>query len=425
MTELQQQLFKASDGGDGDSFGEIVLLSQDSKTAFISAPEHKGESGAVYIFEKNGSAWVEQQKLYPDSIQKGERFGGALILSENEEYLFVSAPYKNNNQGAVYIFQKHSGGIFAKTKWKLKQTLEAQDGAAGDYFGEHIAWADKGETLIVGAHAAFNNNSNGAVYIYSASGKSFSFVQKLTMDNGDTNFGQAIKISQTGDAVFVSTLYSVYLFIKNGNNWEFAEKLVEDSHEGSISITPDANTVLLPVSEEYNADIAHFQRDGKQWRKIEDSVFSGRYAKPFIAINTASDTIIVGDTGENQFYNYNTDNRLYFFQKRGDDWHKVQEIKGEPYEMIGDSVVLSDDGKTAIITKGIREDDSKRDPFLVFKEKDGKWMQAHKQYTEEGCARSGYYGSQIALSADGTTVLLGGYGENYKGLVVVFDMSKL
>jgi hypothetical protein len=102
----------ASDRDDGfqydQHFGESVALN--GTVIAVGAPgaddpQAGDNTGAVYIFEYNGRAWVETAKLTPSRRKPGARIGSALAL--DGDMLAVSGSLE---AGSVYIFQREAGG---------------------------------------------------------------------------------------------------------------------------------------------------------------------------------------------------------------------------------------------------------------------------------------------------------------------------
>jgi hypothetical protein len=76
----------------------------------------------------------------------------------------------------------------------------------------------------------------------------------------------------------------------------------------------------------------------------------------------------------------------------------------------GGSVALSDDGNTALI--GGSGDNTSVGAAWVFTRSGSTWTQRGSKLTGAGETANGWFGSSVALSADGTTALIGGYADN-------------
>jgi len=98
----------ASDAAERDAFGSSVGISGDYLV--VGAPSidiSEGEPGAAYVFRRDGSTWVEQVKLTPSDPQPFARFGGSVSISGDA--IVVGAPgaeHAGIDSGAVYVFRR-------------------------------------------------------------------------------------------------------------------------------------------------------------------------------------------------------------------------------------------------------------------------------------------------------------------------------
>ena len=155
----QQQELSASDGASSNFFGYSVALSGDASTTLVGALGANGFTGAAYVFTRSGSGWVQQQELSATDGAAGDSFGDSVPLSGDGSTALVGASGKNGYTGAVYVFTR-SG-----SSWVQQQELSASDGASGDFFGDPVALSGDGSTALVGASS--KNNSTGAAYVFS------------------------------------------------------------------------------------------------------------------------------------------------------------------------------------------------------------------------------------------------------------------
>ena len=111
-------------------------------TVVVGAP---GNNGAAYVFDFEGGNWLQQARLVASDAASGDSFGDSVSLSGNK--LVVGASLDDNfrgaDAGAAYVFTR------AGQSWTEEQKLTANNGAAGDHFGESVAI--EGGTLVVGA----------------------------------------------------------------------------------------------------------------------------------------------------------------------------------------------------------------------------------------------------------------------------------
>jgi len=142
----EQQKLTADDGAADDYFGTSLAIS--GGTIVVGAtgmPEENPEPGAVYVFERSGASWPQQQKLTPDDGAAMDCFGCAVAVSGDTA---VVTSYRDDidaasGQGSAYVFTRSAA------VWSQRQHHVAADGAAGDWFG--YAAALDGESMVVTA----------------------------------------------------------------------------------------------------------------------------------------------------------------------------------------------------------------------------------------------------------------------------------
>jgi hypothetical protein len=108
----QQQIVNASDGAVGDQFGSAVALSGSRLLVGAEVAKVSGvTSGAAYVFELQGSSWVESAKVTPSDGAALDMFGRAAAL-DGATALIGSAQHSHGGveqSGAAYVFELEAG----------------------------------------------------------------------------------------------------------------------------------------------------------------------------------------------------------------------------------------------------------------------------------------------------------------------------
>jgi hypothetical protein len=151
----QTQELTPPNGVADDYFGWSLASSRDGNTLLVGACQKyvydSFHQGAVYVYTRTENNWVQTSKLTASDGADGDFFGSSLACSSEGSTLIIGAAYKKNGknvyQGAVYVFTK-SGSA-----WLQVQELVASegDGRAYDNFGYSVAISSKGNALVVGA----------------------------------------------------------------------------------------------------------------------------------------------------------------------------------------------------------------------------------------------------------------------------------
>lgn len=269
---VQEAYIKPFNTDTGDAFGRDSAISgdtlvvgafqEDSKGSGVNSSEKDdnslGDSGAAYVFVRNGGSWSQQAYLKASNPGLGDYFGLSVAISGDT--IVVGAPGEssaatgvNGNQanddagdaGAAYVFQR-SGST-----WVQQAYLKASNTDMGDEFGTRVAIS--GNTIAV---AAPNEKSNatgingsqtdnsarnaGAVYVFIRSGSSWSQQAYIKASNTgvDDYFGSSIAIS--GETLVVGAkgesssakgvggnqgdnsaldAGAAYVFVRSGSSW--------------------------------------------------------------------------------------------------------------------------------------------------------------------------------------------------------------
>jgi len=118
-TWTEQAVLEAPDGGDDDAFGLKISMSSNGNYVAISAYGEDGgvgnptsNSGAAYVFERDGSTWSQQTKLTASDTQAGDRFGSGIGISGDASYIIVGANEEDggagdplSNAGVAYVYE--------------------------------------------------------------------------------------------------------------------------------------------------------------------------------------------------------------------------------------------------------------------------------------------------------------------------------
>jgi hypothetical protein len=240
---VQQQKLIGVDTVPGDRFGSALALN-DGWLA-VSAPLHSSPGspgGAVYLFQFDGVSWVQRYKVgAPDTIA-GDRFGSALALDDG--WVAVSAPlhrFVGSASGAVYLFE------FNGTAWAQRQKFVASDTAGSDQFGSALALENR--RLVVGAPLHNSNGpASGAVYIFERA--TTTWIERAKLIGSDTNAGDRLggSISIDGNTILVGAYGDTAAGPATGAAYVFVEVTgSEVTNTPSVIVTPTETSTPSPT----------------------------------------------------------------------------------------------------------------------------------------------------------------------------------
>ncbi len=210
-------------------FGFSVSISGD--VIAVGANMENSSKGAVYVFSKPGSGWSgslhEGARLTAADGASTDRLGEAVSIDGST--IAAGAIYQDvggtSNSGAVYIFVKPgSGWVNAAQTAKLSTT----DKAANDNFGKAVSI--DGETLVVGADN--KSTQSGAAYVFMRPGSGWSNANETvrlgySMDELYDHFGRSVSIDGNmilvgadGKSVFMNDKRgAAFLYVKPAGGW--------------------------------------------------------------------------------------------------------------------------------------------------------------------------------------------------------------
>jgi hypothetical protein len=243
----QTQKLLAADGAASNEFGTSVAVQGD--TALIGAIQLLHGPGAAYVFTNSGGTWSQAAKL--TATGGSDTFGDAVGLDGNNALVGAQETDVGGHfrQGAAFVFTNQGG------TWSQSAVLIASDGAMFDSLGASVAL--EGSTALVGAPGAtVNGGQEGASYVFTESGGSWSQAQKLTASDGQDldGFGSSVALSGT-TALIGADQYSsdgtgkVYVFTESNNTWtQGIELLASDGAAGDNfgwRVALDGSTALI------------------------------------------------------------------------------------------------------------------------------------------------------------------------------------
>jgi hypothetical protein len=155
------------DLGAGDHLGTAVALDGETLAAgaaYATSGEAGYAAGAVYVFVRQGDGWHQQARLTARDGAAFDLFGGALALDGDTLVVGARAadgPSGARNSGAAYVYQRQG------ENWVEAARLSAADGGENDFFGHAVAL--QGDQIAVGAFGHDDPQAGpnaGAVYLF-------------------------------------------------------------------------------------------------------------------------------------------------------------------------------------------------------------------------------------------------------------------
>ena len=359
--------------------GSSVAVSADGNTAIVGGYNDWGGQGAAWIFTRSGSTWTQQgSKLVgTGAAGNGSYQGGSVAISADGNTVIVGGYMDNFWQGAAWIFTR-SGSTWTQQGNKLVGT----GGSIYAYQGSSVSISADGNTVVSGGPA--DNSWQGATWVFTRSGSTWSQQGNKLADIGASstaNQGSSVSLSANGNTVLVGgpgegAAGSVWVYTRSGNTW---------SQQGSTLVGTNSSGGAMQGSA--------------------------------VAISADGNTAIEGGYWDNS-----TVGAAWIFTRSGNTWSqqgsKLVGSGNTGAAAQGMAVAISADGNTAIL--GGNNDASGGGAAWVFARSGSTWTQRGSKLVGTGNTGFANQGT-VAVSADGTTLMMGGPGDNTgDGAVWVF-----
>ena len=239
----------------GDNFGEDVAI--DRNTAIVGAAGIDGvgrDSGAAYVYFREGNSWKQQAKLVPSDSAKGDAFGSSVFVLGNTAVIGSNGNTHDGVRfcGAAYVFTRRDGA------WTEQAKLTASDAAKADRFGTAVSMSEK--TIIVGApfRDTEAKGDSGAAYTFLFDGNTWKEQGKLIPKDSHKGHKFGTGVAMTPNIALVGAPWdddvetgsgATYSFVRTDGVWQQKEKVIphdvgEDYHFGySVNVSLNAAIV--------------------------------------------------------------------------------------------------------------------------------------------------------------------------------------
>ncbi len=208
-TWSQQAYLKASNTQAADAFGASVAVSgetivvgadfEDGSATGVNglqSDDSAGNSGAAYVFVRNGTTWSQQAYLKASNTDANDRFGATVAVSGDT--VAVGAPLERSaatgvngdesdnsavSAGAAYVFRRTAAS------WSQQAYLKASNTNGFDSFGSSVAAS--GDVVLIGAkfEQSAATGVNGNQGDNSAVNAGAAYVLDLDNDPGTSSYG--------------------------------------------------------------------------------------------------------------------------------------------------------------------------------------------------------------------------------------------
>jgi len=310
--------------------------------------------------------------------------------------------------------------------------------------GYSVAVSGDGNTAIVGG--SYDNNGEGAAWVYTRIAGVWSQQGAKLVGTGAVgaaNQGSSVALSADGNTAIVggpadsSYAGASWVFTRSAGVWsQQGAKLVGTDavnrngvNQGySVSLSSDGNTALVGGDEDNGAAGAAwvYRRSGGVWSQqgaklVGTGAVVAANQGSSVALSADGSTAIVGGPVDNLFAG-----AAWLYTGSGGGWSqqgaKLVGSGAAGNASQGNSVALSADGSTAVV--GGYSDNSSAGAAWVFTGSAGVWSQQGTKLVAADAMSPAFQGYSVSVSADGNTAVVGGdRDDSYAGAAWVYTRS--
>lgn len=272
-------------------FGCTVTLTDDGNTVAIGDFSFNQTRGAVYIYDWNGTAWVQRSgTIYGNTIMESVGVRGSVDISGDGKFLAVGSFTDEmfggyTVPGAVKIYSWDN----ATSTWQQKgNTLNKSTATNDDHFGK-VSISKDGNIVAVGYPKP---GTRGGVELYSYNAATNTWSQKgstISYSSGTTQVGYSVELTPDGNTVAISAATignAAFIYTWNGSDWQLkgsAIAAISKTQLGDqIDISSNGNSFIIGGKKSYipgtvgdnNGAALVYDWNGSSWLQ-RGSAFSG------------------------------------------------------------------------------------------------------------------------------------------------------
>jgi hypothetical protein len=387
-------------------------------------------------------------------VSKGERFGQAIDLSDDGSVMAVGSflySVGRTNMGSASVYERSANSVEG---WAQRgQTLYGE--AAQEYFGTSVALSSDGSVLVVGAYGYRSGGLAGAgravVYDWNPTSLTWSLRNSpgashlIAGSRVGERAGYSVDVSSNGNVVVVGSVggtqgAAARAFSWSGVAWiqlgaEFVGTVSSSGAGTSVSISSDGLAVAIgapnyasPDGTQATPRVFDWNEEAGAWAKRPnvDIPLASRYNYGYVVnpVSISSDGTVVA-TGS-----FSESSRMKgvvtVHRWSNGAWARVGDpIKGLVGSTFGAGVRISADASTLVIgaksDSAVKSGEAAAASSYAWDESTSAWKELNGYAGEASLTPGIAFGVGTAVSADGSFLVVGAWGEtSYKGAVYAY-----
>jgi hypothetical protein len=285
---------------------------------------------------------------------------------------------------------------------------------AQERFGAAVAMTPDGSELVVGAVNA--GNRNGAAYVLRRGASGWTQAARLTVGDAPSGaFGNAVAVSSDGNTVLIGASLAgngaAYVFNHAADGWGQTAELTandgrtaSDSFGDSVSLSADGLTAAVSRPGYSAPGTAYIFTKSVGW-----SLTATLSAAQPQSNDGFGDPVALAAGGTRLVLGYAGHSSAGVFDLSGGKWTQAATLTATGSTRLGARVAISADGSTVLVAdQGYY---SPSGTVFGYRQAGGTWS-AQGTLANPGAAGGGY-GDALAINATGTRAVVGEYGALY------------
>ena len=383
------------------AFGTSVALSNDGSTALVGDPEgSESETGAATLFTGGPSSWSAGSPLTPPNSAR--TFGTSVALSSNGSTALVGDPTAGSgSDGIAYSYS----GTMLETRTTLVQPSHAKA------FGTSVALSGSGTTALVGDPTG-GAGGTGAATVETLTGGVWGGSVSLSLPSAPAAFGTSVSLDGAGSTALVGDptggsdgtgTASIYTL---SGTWSGVTPLSPPigalTYGTSVVLSNDGSTALVgdPTGGNGFGWVTTYTSNGSVW-SLGTGATPPATAYSFgtaVALSTAGSTLLVGDP----FGNSANGGAASVYDYNGTSLSAGTSLTPSASPIsFGSSVAVSANGTTAIVGDPGTEPEGAATVYTF----NGTTWSPGTPLTAPADGLN--FGTSVAISANGTTAIVG------------------
>ena len=367
------------------AFGASVALSGDGDTALVGAPDGEEQTGAAWIFHREGAVWSQQgpkltgPKSHEEGACEGEEateeeepvscaFGTSVALDSEGETALIGAPAHGAKPGVVWVLN-YSGSKWVEEEVPLHGPVEAGQEA----FGKSVALSNKGDTAMIGA--PLEHGGRGEVYLYERAGPEAAWGEGIPLvasgEGAGGHLGSSVALSADGQEAIAGAKLddlhrgSAFVFEHVGTSWVQNGALSGSTESGegrfgsTVAMSGDGSTVLVGAPWE-NSKLGSawtFVFVSGRWNAFGPKlVGEGKLKEEFgsgLALSADGSRALIGSPKGHAPERGEGAGSVRVYTAGKSEWSETQALEAGPLEkgngQFGRSVSMAENGETILV----------------------------------------------------------------------------